>query len=154
MPAVMKILLMEVLLPLSIIWATPMDPCDSKLNPRDLAKAGRETTDTFFACKSEIMDMNIKPSFIHELRRACVVVRLCHADTQQYWKNRTAFNKAMGDCMLKAGSYFDAVYPVFKEKYNIVLKDILTRFNNCYNWSPDVRYILFAMRWLRDMMSG
>ncbi|XP_075556912.1 uncharacterized protein LOC142589001 isoform X2 [Dermacentor variabilis] len=133
MPAAMKILLMEVLLPLSIIWATPMDPCNSKLNPRDLAKAGRETTDTFFACKSEIMDMNIKPSFIH---------------------NRTAFNKAMGDCMLKAGSYFDAVYPVFKEKYNIVLKDVLTRFNNCYNWSPDVRYILFAMRWLRDMMSG
>ncbi|XP_077523692.1 uncharacterized protein LOC144134720 [Amblyomma americanum] len=100
------------------------------------------------------MDLNIRPGFIKEVSQACAAVRLCHAYNDKNRKNRTAFDTAMGDCMLKIGMYTDTASRRWKEEYNIVFGDALVRFNNCYLWSPDVRYVLFAFKFFRDLMSG
>ncbi|XP_077552808.1 uncharacterized protein LOC144167412 [Haemaphysalis longicornis] len=134
----------------------PIDYCYEPLNPVEKAKAGKMAVDTFFACKSELVNLNVKPGIILESNSFCVGCRICYILAEERTKNRKDKIKFVFDCADKLANAGLTYKPYWLQKYKYNHTAASTAYRRCGSkYMPqDGRVMLFGLRWLRDIVSG
>ncbi|XP_064454680.1 uncharacterized protein LOC135365967 [Ornithodoros turicata] len=133
-----------------------MQWCGRGLNPIDSARLGRITTQALWACKSHVMELDVRPKLIREAKRACAVVRLCYAMAEVPRQNSAAFKDIIFHCMKLSLEAMEMLNPGILEEYNINITTFMGVGRDClYGLVPlEEKLGLGIIRFAFDYMSG
>ncbi|XP_077529206.1 uncharacterized protein LOC144141537 [Haemaphysalis longicornis] len=129
--------------------------CGGRLNPRDFGTATKTATDLLLACKDEIIKLNASPRIIREVKRLCIVARICYAYAGK--NNTTAEQRnLLLHCLEKTFTTVNAISPELLPKYGVTVPKMMNLFRSCAKaYLPrEEKYALATIGYLNNFISG
>ncbi|XP_065283965.1 uncharacterized protein [Dermacentor albipictus] len=132
-----------------------MNWCGKKLNPIQLAKSAKFAADLFASCREQLKMLGVEPTIVKEIKRACVVIRVCYAYVDDL-KESDEFNTAFPNCVKKIFQAMEAASKSMATDYHVNISTIIDEVKKCQpkNMPKDEAYLLGMLAWFGDFVKA
>ncbi|XP_070391603.1 uncharacterized protein [Dermacentor albipictus] len=99
--------------------------------------------------------LGVEPTIVKEIKRACVVIRVCYAYVDDL-KESDEFNTAFPNCVKKIFQAMEAASKSMATDYHVNISTIIDEVKKCQpkNMPKDEAYLLGMLAWFGDFVKA